>query len=218
MRKRGGRKRAIGTRAPMLIPMAADDRWSLDFVSDQLTDPKRRASSSPLLGAGIAFGTAILSSVASSIATVKARHLTKRRLKIGTREPGSSAQHGSACPTQARPFGDRGTDQAGRRVGRHDAAGWKHDADRHGRNREFRAILGRGTRNSAVSRPRPQGGKFGRSSILSAEQIAYARQLVDEDNKPVAEVATLLGVHRSRSTGRLVVRSGNGGICAHGVD
>jgi len=39
--KRGGRKRAIGTRAPMLIPMAANDRWSLDFVSDQLTDGRR---------------------------------------------------------------------------------------------------------------------------------------------------------------------------------
>lgn len=41
VRKRGGRKRAIGTRAPTLIPMAANDRWSLDFVSDQLTDGRR---------------------------------------------------------------------------------------------------------------------------------------------------------------------------------
>lgn len=41
VRKRGGRKRAIGTRAPMLIPTAANDRWSLDFVSDQLTDDRR---------------------------------------------------------------------------------------------------------------------------------------------------------------------------------
>ncbi|MBB4232589.1 putative transposase [Rhizobium mongolense] len=41
VRKRGGRKRAIGTRAPMLIPMAANERWSLDFVSDQLTDGRR---------------------------------------------------------------------------------------------------------------------------------------------------------------------------------
>ena len=41
VRKRGGRKRAIGTRAPMLVPMAANDRWSLDFVSDQLTDGRR---------------------------------------------------------------------------------------------------------------------------------------------------------------------------------
>jgi putative transposase len=37
----GGRKRAIGTRAPMLIPLAANQRWSLDFVSDQLTDCRR---------------------------------------------------------------------------------------------------------------------------------------------------------------------------------
>lgn len=41
VRKRGGRKRAIGTRAPMLITLAANDRWSLDFVSDQLTDGRR---------------------------------------------------------------------------------------------------------------------------------------------------------------------------------
>ncbi|SCW63395.1 Integrase core domain-containing protein [Rhizobium mongolense subsp. loessense] len=41
MRKRGGRKRAIGTRAPTLIAMAVNDRWSLDFVSDQLTDGRR---------------------------------------------------------------------------------------------------------------------------------------------------------------------------------
>jgi putative transposase len=36
VRKRGGRKRA-----PMLVPMTANDRWSLDFVSDQLTDGRR---------------------------------------------------------------------------------------------------------------------------------------------------------------------------------
>ncbi len=41
VRKRGGRKRAIGTRAPMLIPLAANYRWSLDFVSDQFTDGRR---------------------------------------------------------------------------------------------------------------------------------------------------------------------------------
>ncbi len=34
---RGGRKRAIGIRAPMLVPMTPNDQWSLDFVSDQLT-------------------------------------------------------------------------------------------------------------------------------------------------------------------------------------
>ena len=41
VRRRGGRKRAIGTRAPMLVPMAPNERWSLDFVSDQLTDCRR---------------------------------------------------------------------------------------------------------------------------------------------------------------------------------
>ncbi|MBY5533801.1 IS3 family transposase [Rhizobium leguminosarum] len=41
VRKRGGRKRAIGTRAPMLVPMVANDRWSLDFVSDQFTNGRR---------------------------------------------------------------------------------------------------------------------------------------------------------------------------------
>ena len=41
VRKRGGRKRAMGTRAPMLVPMLPDIRWSLDFVSDQMTDGRR---------------------------------------------------------------------------------------------------------------------------------------------------------------------------------
>ena len=41
VRRRGGRKRAIGTRTPMMIPLAPNERWSLDFVSDQLTDGRR---------------------------------------------------------------------------------------------------------------------------------------------------------------------------------
>ena len=41
VRRRGGRKRAMGTRAPMLIPMAPNQRWSPDFVSDQMTDCRR---------------------------------------------------------------------------------------------------------------------------------------------------------------------------------
>jgi putative transposase len=41
MRRRGGRKRAIGTRAPMMVPVAPNDPWSLDFVSDQLIDGRR---------------------------------------------------------------------------------------------------------------------------------------------------------------------------------
>jgi putative transposase len=41
VRKRGGRKRALGTRRPMLLPSRANERWSLDFVSDAFTDGRR---------------------------------------------------------------------------------------------------------------------------------------------------------------------------------
>jgi len=41
VRRRGGRKRALGTRAPMLIPQWPNDRWSLDFVADQFIDGRR---------------------------------------------------------------------------------------------------------------------------------------------------------------------------------
>lgn len=41
VRRRGGCKRAIGTRRPMETPLAANQRWSLDFVSDQMTDGRR---------------------------------------------------------------------------------------------------------------------------------------------------------------------------------
>ena len=41
VRKRGGRKRALGTRAPMAVPQGSNQRWSLDFVSDSLVDCRR---------------------------------------------------------------------------------------------------------------------------------------------------------------------------------
>jgi len=41
VRRRGRRKRALGTRAPMLLPHAINQRWSLDFVSDTLSDGRR---------------------------------------------------------------------------------------------------------------------------------------------------------------------------------
>ena len=41
VRKRGGRKRALGTRRPMLVPEQPNERWSLDFVSDAFTDGRR---------------------------------------------------------------------------------------------------------------------------------------------------------------------------------
>lgn len=41
VRRRGGRKRALGTRAPLTSPQGPDQRWSLDFLSDTLTDSRR---------------------------------------------------------------------------------------------------------------------------------------------------------------------------------
>ena len=41
VRKRGGRKRALGTRRPMVLPGRPNERWSLDFVSDAFTDGRR---------------------------------------------------------------------------------------------------------------------------------------------------------------------------------
>lgn len=41
VRRRAGRKRALGTRSPMVVPDGANQRWSLDFVSDAFTDGRR---------------------------------------------------------------------------------------------------------------------------------------------------------------------------------
>jgi len=41
VRRRSGRKRALGVRAPMALPSAANERWSLDFVHDQMVDGRR---------------------------------------------------------------------------------------------------------------------------------------------------------------------------------
>jgi len=41
VRRRGGRKRALGVRAPLALPNGPNERWSLDFVSDCFTDGRR---------------------------------------------------------------------------------------------------------------------------------------------------------------------------------
>jgi putative transposase len=41
VRRRGGRKRAVGTRAPMTVPQGPNQRWSVDFLSDALADGRR---------------------------------------------------------------------------------------------------------------------------------------------------------------------------------
>ena len=41
VRKRGGRKRAMGSRTPMPVPARPNELWALDFVSDQLVCGRR---------------------------------------------------------------------------------------------------------------------------------------------------------------------------------
>lgn len=41
MCRRGGRKRALGTRGPMAIPQGLNQHWSLDFISDVLVCGRR---------------------------------------------------------------------------------------------------------------------------------------------------------------------------------
>ena len=41
VRRCGHRKRALGTRAPMILPAAINERWPLDFVADALSGGRR---------------------------------------------------------------------------------------------------------------------------------------------------------------------------------
>ena len=41
VRRRSGRKRAVGTRAPIALPQGQNQRWSLDFLSDAFADGRR---------------------------------------------------------------------------------------------------------------------------------------------------------------------------------
>ena len=41
VRRRKGRKRALGSRRPMVLPPRPNERWSLDFVSDSLSGGRR---------------------------------------------------------------------------------------------------------------------------------------------------------------------------------
>ncbi len=48
VRKRGGRKRALGTRSPLALPHAPNQRWSFDFVC---IHPVKTAGSAVAFGA-----------------------------------------------------------------------------------------------------------------------------------------------------------------------
>ena len=50
VRRRGGRKRASRTRAPIALPQGPNQRWSLDFVSDTLVDGRRSHEGAPVDG------------------------------------------------------------------------------------------------------------------------------------------------------------------------
>jgi DNA invertase Pin-like site-specific DNA recombinase len=52
-----------------------------------------------------------------------------------------------------------------------------------------------------------RGVRFGPRPTLAAERIAHARQLIEGEGKPVAEVARLLGVHRATLYRALEARS-----------
>jgi putative transposase len=41
VQRRRGRKRALGARAPLVLPFGPNQRWSLDFVSDGFSDGRR---------------------------------------------------------------------------------------------------------------------------------------------------------------------------------
>ena len=41
MRKRRARRRAVGTRAPILVEARPNARWSLDFIHDQFANGRR---------------------------------------------------------------------------------------------------------------------------------------------------------------------------------
>ena len=44
VRRRRGRKRATGTRAPLLVPTRPNERWSLDFAPDALRSGRRHCA------------------------------------------------------------------------------------------------------------------------------------------------------------------------------
>ncbi len=52
VRRRRGRERATGTRAPMALPDGPNQRWSLDFVSDALDRGRRFARHRPRTDGG----------------------------------------------------------------------------------------------------------------------------------------------------------------------
>ena len=89
VRRRKSRRRAVGARAPAPVPVLPNQRWSLDFVHDQLTTG-RRFRRNPLAGAT---GQAAWA-VASGAGQFHGRRSSRR-------EVGMSAMRASASASQA---------------------------------------------------------------------------------------------------------------------
>jgi integrase/recombinase XerD len=60
VRRRRGRKRAMGTRAPMTLPQGPNQRWSLDFVSDTLVCSRRMGASTATIKRDLTAISAVL--------------------------------------------------------------------------------------------------------------------------------------------------------------
>lgn len=59
-----------------------------------------------------------------------------------------------------------------------------------------RSLIVERTRNGRKA-AQARGVKFGPRPTLTSVQLSHARKLIDQDARPVSEVAALLGVHRS---------------------
>jgi DNA invertase Pin-like site-specific DNA recombinase len=63
-----------------------------------------------------------------------------------------------------------------------------------------RSLIVERTRNGREAAKR-RGVRFGPPPTLTAAQLAHARELIDRDDRPMKEVADLLGVHRAQRYG-----------------
>jgi putative transposase len=91
VRHRGGRKRAIGMRAPIAVPQAPNQRWSLDFMSDAFFDGRRFRI------------LAVLDDFTREWPGARRRHVAARPAgRARARQPHRPTRSPGACPTTVR--------------------------------------------------------------------------------------------------------------------
>jgi putative transposase len=125
VRRRIGRKRALGTRAPMAMPQGPNQRWSLDFASDALTDGRRfrilvvvddftrecltLVADTSLGGVSLANSTPLLLSVGDAALTEPpecGRAIPRLRRRLWRAEDASCPRHGwTGRRRRDRPYG-----------------------------------------------------------------------------------------------------------------